>query len=130
MKDKSTPFSIERKGYSRFEVEQCVMKLESEISRLEVENEALKSQLASVILQKAELEKKQSLIEDTLINAELTARDIILRAQSKADEAEKIYQQEREKIESVYAEKQQELDEIKKRLEYILKSQLSLINEE
>ena len=130
MKDKSTPFSIERKGYSRFEVEQCVKKLESEISSLELENETLKSQLATVILQKAELEKKQSLIEDTLINAELTARDIILRAQSKADEAEKIYQQEREKIESVYAEKQQELAEMKKRVEYILKSQLSLINEE
>ncbi len=130
MKDKSTPFSIERKGYSRFEVEQCVKKLESEISRLERDNEALKSQLATVMLQKDEYEKKQALIEETLINAELTARDIILRAESKAGEAEEHYRDECEKIERFYAEKKQELDEIMKRVEYILKSQLALIEKE
>ncbi len=130
MKDISSPFSIERKGYNRFEVDQCIKKLESDNSRLELEIETLKSQLASVIIQKAELEKKQSLIEDTLINAELAARDIVLRAEKKEDEAERMYQLECEKIDRKYAEKKQELDEVLKRVEYILKSQLALIEKE
>lgn len=130
MKENSTPFSIERKGYNRFEVEQCIKKLESDNSRLELENEMLKSQLAAVILQKAELEKKRSLIEDTLINAELAARDIVLRAEKREVEAEKIYQIECEKIDKKYAERKQDLDEVIKRVEYILKSQLALIEKE
>ena len=130
MKDISSPFSIERKGYNRFEVDQCIKKLESDNSRLELEIETLKSQLASVIIQKAELEKKQSLIEDTLINAELAARDIVLRAEKKEDEAERMYQLECDKIDRKYAEKKQELDEVLKRVEYILKSQLALIEKE
>lgn len=130
MKDISSPFSIERKGYNRFEVDQCIKKLESDNSRLELEIETLKSQLASVIIQKAELEKKQSLIEDTLINAELAARDIVLRAEKKEDEAERMYQLECDKIDRKYAEKKQELDEVLKRVEYILKSQLALIERE
>ena len=130
MKDISSPFSIERKGYNRFEVDQCIKKLESDNSTLELEIETLKSQLASVIIQKAELEKKQSLIEDTLINAELAARDIVLRAEKKEDEAERMYQLECDKIDRKYAEKKQELDEVLKRVEYILKSQLALIEKE
>ncbi len=130
MKDISTPFTIERKGYNRFEVEQCIKKLESNISNLEYEVSTLKSQLASVIFQKAELENKRALIEDTLINAELAARDILLQAENKAAEAEKIYQIECEKIEKKYAERKEDLEQVIKRVEYVLKSQLALIEKE
>ena len=130
MKESSTPFSIERKGYNRFEVEQCIKKLENEKAALQDEIDALKSQLAATILQKAQLENKQSLIEDTLINAELAAREIVLRAEEKTSEAEKLYQTECEKIEKRYAERKEDLEQVVKRVEYILKSQLALIEKE
>ena len=130
MKNTSTTFSIERKGYNRFEVEQFIKKLENEKTTFELEIELLKNQLSAVMLQKAELENKQSLIEDTLINAELAARDIVLRAEEKAAEADKIYQIECEKIEKKYAEKKEDLEQVVKRVEYILKSQLALIENE
>ena len=130
MKNTSTPFTVERKGYNRFEVEQCIKKLESDISRLENEVDTLKSQLASVILQKAELENKQSLIEDTLINAELAAREIVFRAETKVAEAEKLYQIESEKVEKKYQERKQDIEQVLKRVEYVLKSQLALIENE
>lgn len=130
MKYTSTPFSIERKGYNRFEVEQYIKKIENEKNSLELELESLKTQLSAVILQKEQLEDKQSLIEDTLINAELAARDIVLRAEEKAAEADKMYQIECDKIEKKHAEKKEELEQVVKRVEYILKSQLALIENE
>lgn len=130
MRNTSTQFSIERKGYNRFEVEQFIKKIEKEKASLELEIESLKNQLSVVMLEKTELENKQSLIEDTLINAEFAARDIVLRAEEKAAEADKIYQIESEKIEKKYSEKKEELEQVVKRVEYILKSQLALIDSE
>ena len=130
MRNTSTQFSIERKGYNRFEVEQFIKKIEKEKAALELEIESLKNQLSVVMLEKTELENKQSLIEDTLINAEFAARDIVLRAEEKAAEADKLYQIESEKIEKKYSEKKEELEQVVKRVEYILKSQLALIDSE
>ena len=127
MKDKSSPFNIERKGYNRFEVEQYIKKLESEKAQLELEVESLKGELSLLILKKAEWDNKKTVIQDTLINAELTAREIVARAEKRANDAEKMYQSEVERIDHYRAEKEHELEEILKRVEYILQSQLALI---
>ena len=127
MKDSFELFTVERKGYNRVEVEQYIKKLEKDRNALALEVESLKSQLTAVNMQKAQLENKQSLIEDTLINAELAARDIVLKAEEKNAEAERLYQIECEKVEKKYAEYKEELDQVVKRVEYILRSQLALI---
>lgn len=127
MKDSFELFSVERKGYNRVEVEQYIKKIEKDKNTLELEIESLKKQLEAVCMQKEQLENKQALIEDTLINAELAARDIVLKAEEKSAEAEKLYQVECEKVEKKYAEYKEELDQIVKRVEYILRSQLALI---
>lgn len=127
MKDSFELFSVERKGYNRVEVEQYIKKIEKDKNTLELEIESLKKQLEAVCTQKEQLENKQALIEDTLINAELAARDIVLKAEEKSAEAEKLYQVECEKVEKKYAEYKEELEQIVKRVEYILRSQLALI---
>ena len=125
--DKNAPFAIERRGYNRFEVEHKVSMLEGEIVRLENELSSLKNQLATVMLEKSELENKQSLIEATLINAEIAAREIVQRAESNAMSYREKQLADLERIDKRYADKKAELLELTKRVEYVLKSQLALV---
>ena len=130
MKNKSGPFSIERKGYNRFEVEQSIKRLESEKAMLSLEIEELKRQLANVIAQNNELEKKRSLVEDTLINAHLAAQDIVRRAEERAEEIAELALEKNTRAFQELKEKEKEAQDTIKRVEYVLKSQLALLEKE
>ena len=130
MKNKSGPFSIERKGYNRFEVEQSIKRLESEKAMLSLEIEELKRQLANVIAQNNELEKNRSLVEDTLINAHLAAQDIVRRAEVRAEEIADLALEKNTRAFQELKEKEKEAQDTIKRVEYVLKSQLALLEKE
>ncbi len=130
MKNKSGPFSIERKGYNRFEVEQSIKRLESEKAMLSLEIEELKRQLANVIAQNNELEKNRSLVEDTLINAHLAAQDIVRRAEERAEEIAELALEKNTRAFQELKEKEKEAQDTIKRVEYVLKSQLALLEKE
>ncbi|MBR2860809.1 MAG: hypothetical protein IKB86_03125 [Clostridia bacterium] len=130
MKNKSGPFSIERKGYNRFEVEQSIKRLESEKAMLSLEIEELKRQLANVIAQNNELEKNRSLVEDTLINAHLAAQDIVRRAEERAEEIADLALEKNTRAFQELKEKEKEAQDTIKRVEYVLKSQLALLEKE
>ena len=130
MKNKSGPFSIERKGYNRFEVEQSIKRLESEKAILSLEIDDLKRQLANVIAQNNELEKNRLLVEDTLINAHLAAQDIIKRAEERAEELADAAIEKNAQALKVLKEKEIEAQDAIKRVEYVLKSQLALLEKE
>ncbi len=129
MKDKNALFSVERKGYNRFEVEQRLKQFESEKAMLFLEIDELKKQLSVVVEENIELKKRQMLVEETLINAHLAAQDIIKRAEIRAAEIEADKLKQDAKLVVELADKKKDLENMLNRVEYILKSQLALLNE-
>ena len=127
MKDKADIFSIERKGYNRIEVKQYLDELLSDKKRLEEELAILKIENEELLKQNAFLESKQNLVEQTLFNAEITAQDIIAQAENKANDVLKARSQEVDEAIKRFDDKQKEVKDVLKRVEYILKSQLALV---
>lgn len=127
MKDKADIFSIERKGYNRIEVKQYLDELLSDKKRLEEELAILKIENEELLKQNAFLESKQNLVEQTLFNAEITAQDIVAQAENKANDVLKARSQEVDEAIKRFDDKQKEVKDVLKRVEYILKSQLALV---
>ena len=127
MKDKADIFSIERKGYNRIEVKQYLDELLSDKKRLEEELAILKIENEELLKQNAFLESKQNLVEQTLFNAEIAAQDIIAQAENKANDVLKARSQEVDEAIKRFDDKQKEVKDVLKRVEYILKSQLALV---
>ncbi len=120
-------FNIERKGYNRAEVDQYLEKLQNEYTTLQNEVFDLRRRLAEANSEKQYLEKQKLLIEETMINAEFSARKTIEKAQAKAKEIEENNRFDFESAGNELEEKKQELQALLKRVQYILKSQLALI---
>lgn len=127
MKDKADIFSIERKGYNRIEVKKYLDELLSDKKRLEEELAILKIENEELLKQNAFLESKQNLVEQTLFNAEITAQDIVAQAENKANDVLKARSQEVDEAIKRFDDKQKEVKDVLKRVEYILKSQLALV---
>lgn len=127
MKDKADIFSIERKGYNRIEVKQYLDELLSDKKRLEEELAILKIENEELLKQNAFLESKQNLVEQTLFNAEIAAQDIVAQAENKANDVLKARSQEVDEAIKRFDDKQKEVKDVLKRVEYILKSQLALV---
>ncbi len=127
MKDKADIFSIERKGYNRIEVKQYIDELLSENNRLMEEIATLKLENNELLKQNAFLESKQNLVEQTLFNAEIAAQDIVAQAENKANNVLKARSQEVDEAIKRFDDKQKEVKDVLKRVEYILKSQLALV---
>ena len=127
MKDKADIFSIERKGYNRIEVKQYIDELLSENKRLMEEIATLKLENNELLKQNAFLESKQNLVEQTLFNAEIAAQDIVAQAENKANNVLKARSQEVDEAIKRFDDKQKEVKDVLKRVEYILKSQLALV---
>lgn len=127
MKEQNGIFSIERKGFNKFEVMQYIDDLQSEKKRLEEENVALKIDVDELLKQNAFLQSKQSLVEQALFNAEIVANDIISKAEDKANDVLKAREREVDEAIKRFDNKQKEVNDVLKRVEYILKSQLALV---
>ena len=127
MKDKADIFSIEKKGYNRIEVKQYIDELLSENKRLMEEIATLKLENNELLKQNAFLESKQNLVEQTLFNAEIAAQDIVAQAENKANNVLKARSQEVDEAIKRFDDKQKEVKDVLKRVEYILKSQLALV---
>lgn len=127
MKDKADIFSIERKGFNRIEVKQYIDELLSDKKRLEEEIAILKIENDELLKQNAFLESKQNLVEQTLFNAEIAAQDIVAQAENKANDVLKARSQEVDEAIKRFDDKQKEVKDVLKRVEYILKSQLALV---
>ena len=98
-----------------------------ENKRLIEELEALKIENDELLKQNAFLESKQNLVEQTLFNAEIAAQDIIAQAENKANDVLKARAQEVEEAIKRLDDKQKEAKDVLKRVEYILKSQIALV---
>ena len=120
-------FSMERKGYNRFEVDNCIKAQQEEITALTAQVAALKEELQLLGQANSVLKSREAVIEDTIINAELTARRIVEEAEKKAAEIgmRKEYEENRKLAE--IEEKKKDLENIQKRVKYILKSQLAML---
>lgn len=127
MKEKADIFSIERKGYNRIAVKQYIDELQSEKKRLVEEIATLKIENEELLKQNAFLESKQNLVEQTLFNAEIAAQDIVAQAENKANNVLKARSQEVDEAIKRFDDKQKEVKDVLKRVEYILKSQLALV---
>ncbi len=127
MKEQAGIFSIERKGYNKLEVMQYIDDLQSEKKRLVEEIAALKVDVDELLKQNAFLESKQNLVEQTLFNAEIAAKEIVVQAERKANDVLKAREQEVEEAIKRFDNKQKEVNDVLKRVEYILKSQLALV---
>ena len=127
MKEKNGLFNIERKGFNKFEVMQYIDDLQSEKKRLEEEVAALKIDVDELLKQNAFLESKQNLVEQALFNAEIAAKDIISKAENKANDVLKAREREVDEAIKRFDNKQKEVNDVLKRVEYILKSQLALV---
>ena len=127
MKEMADIFSIERKGYNRIEVKQFIDELLCEKKRLEEEVASLQIEVDELLKQNAFLESKQNLVEQTLFNAEIAAQDIIAQAENKANDVLKARSQEVDDAIKRFDDKQKEVKDVLKRVEYILKSQLALV---
>ncbi len=126
----SASFHMERKGYNRFEVDNCIKEQQEEIAALTGQIEALKQELQQLNQANSVLKNREAVIEDTIINAELTAKRILEEAEKKAAEisVRKEYEEHRKLAE--IEEKKKELEDIQKRVKYILKSQLAMLERE
>lgn len=123
-------FKIEKKGYNRAEVDSYISNLQDKIKMLE--------ELAGDLnLAKQELEatvdaykKREMVIEDTIVNASVAAREIVASAEKKALESSKKYIRDTEEAALKLEEKKRDVENTLNRVEYILKSQLALIEKE
>lgn len=127
MKDQAELFSIERKGYNRFEVRQFIDELQGEKKRLEEEVAGLRIEIDELIKQNNFLESKQNLVEQTLFNAEFAAQDIVAQAENRANDVLKARNAEIDEAVKRFNDKEKEIKDVLKRVEYILKSQLALV---
>ncbi len=127
MKDQAEIFSIERKGYNRFEVMQFIDALQGEKKALEEEIASLKLEVDELTKENNFMASKQNLVEQTLFNAEIAAQDIIAQAQNTANDVLKARNQEIDEAIKRFNDKEAEMKDVLKRVEYILKSQLALV---
>ena len=127
MKEQNGMFKIERKGYNKFEVMQYIDDLQSEKKRLEEEVATLQVDIDELLKQNAYLESRQNLVEQALFNAEIVAQEIISKAQEQADVILKAREKEIDEAIKRFDNKQKEVNDVLKRVEYILKSQLALV---
>lgn len=126
----SASFSMERKGYNRFEVDNCIKVQQEEIAALTGQVEALKKELQLLSEANSVLKSREAVIEDTIINAEFTARRILEEAEKKAAEISMRKEYEENQKLAEIEEKKKELEDIQKRVKYILKSQLAMLERE
>ncbi len=127
MKDQTLLFGIEKKGYSKIEVQAFVDKTSAQIAELEQENVKLRLKIDELSEINALLESRKSMIEQTLFNAELSARDIVEDAHNKARAVKESKEAELKTVDEKIQTKKSELEGAVKRIEYLLQSQLSLI---
>lgn len=126
----SEPFSMEKKGYNRFEVDVRVKALQEENAALNREVAALRTELQALGEVNSVLKSREAVIEDTIINAELTARRIVEEAEKKAVDISMQKEYEESRKLAQIEEKKKELENIQKRVRYILKSQLAMLDKE
>lgn len=127
MKEQTLLFNIEKKGYNKSEVQNFVNKALSEKKELENEIDVLRKRIDELLELNSLLESKRDLIEQTLFNAEISAKDIVENAQKKAKDIKSTAEAELVKIDERFKTKENELKDVVKRIEYLLNSQLSLI---
>ena len=123
-------FKIEKKGYNRAEVDSFINELQSKINSLE-------ELVCDLNEKQKELEdaleayrQREMVIEDTIVNASVAARQIVDTAEKKALESSKKYIRDTEEAALKLEEKKRDLENTLHRVEYILKSQLALIEKE
>lgn len=123
-------FKIEKKGYNRVEVDSYINSLQDKIKGLE-------ELVSDLDIAKQELEatvdaykKREMIIEDTIVNASVAAREIVAVAEKKAIESSKKYIRDTEEAALKLEEKKRDVENTLNRVEYILKSQLALIEKE
>jgi len=127
MKDQADMFSIERKGFNRFEVLQYIGELEGKKKNLEEEVTSLNAEIDELIKQNNFLQNKENLVKQTLFNAEIAAQEIIVQAEDKANNFLKVRNQEIDEALKGFNDKEKDIKDLLKRVEYILKSQLALL---
>ncbi len=127
MKEQTLLFNIEKKGYNKSEVQDFVNKALNEKKELENEIDVLRKRIDELLELNSLLESKRDLIEQTLFNAEISAKDIVENAQKKAKDIKSTAEAELVKIDERFKTKENELKDVVKRIEYLLNSQLSLI---
>lgn len=123
-------FHMERKGYNRFEVDNRINALQEENAALSSRIEELKAELEALNQTVSGLKSREAVIEDTIINAELTARRIIDEAEKKAADIGMRKKLEEDQYLTQIEEKKKELQDMQNRVKYILESQLAMLERE
>ena len=123
-------FKIEKKGYNRVQVDSYISDLQSKVSGLEELVEELNEKQKELEEAVGAYKKREMRIEDTIINASVAARQIVDSAEKKALESSKKYIRDTEEASLKLEEKKRDLENTLHRVEYILKSQLALIEKE
>ena len=120
-------FGTEKNGYKRSEVDEAVKKYEDRLTLLNDKLGDLNEKLQSAIKERDELKAREDVVERTLTDAAEIAQKVINDAKNQADEELKIRLQNDEDTARRFDEKKEELEGIRKRIEYILRSQLALL---
>ena len=120
-------FGLERKGYNRYEVDRFILQINQELELLRARLADCERRLKEQDEALAQARKDRQYIGDTMIQAELAARDIVEEAEERARERENRRRAEEETQIRLLNEKKQELEEMRKRMAYLLRSQLALL---
>ena len=123
-------FKIEKKGYNRAEVDSFINELQSKINSLEELVCDLNEKQKDLEDALEAYRQREMVIEDTIVNASVAARQIVSTAEKKALESSKKYIRDTEEAALKLEEKKRDLENTLHRVEYILKSQLALIEKE
>lgn len=123
-------FKIEKKGYNRVEVDSYISGLEKKIASLDELVNELNTKQKELEGALDNYRKREMVIEDTIVNASIAARQIVDEAEKKALESSKKYIRDTEEAALKLDEKKRDIENTLHRVEYILKSQLALIEKE
>lgn len=123
-------FKIEKKGYNRVQVDSYISDLQNKVNGLEELVGELNEKQKELQEAVEAYKKREMIIEDTIINASVAARQIVDSAEKKALESSKKYIRDTEEASLKLEEKKRDLENTLHRVEYILKSQLALIEKE
>lgn len=127
-------FNSEKHGYCRKEVDAFISESEKKLDELKAEISTLKTRLDEKEKAGEDFAKKQLYIEDTIVDAQIMADNIIKNAEREAKDLRERIRREsdeaRERNESLARELDQKRNECEnslKRIKKILQSQLSLL---
>lgn len=119
-------FAIQKKGYAPLQVDSFLAQQQDKFSRLSEELEQAQAELEKAKKELAVYTEREAAIQQALMQANIASEKII----SEAEEAAKSLKERAEKENADKSLALKDLESMKKRLKYILQSQLALLENE